>query len=111
VSIAIQVETPPIREDESGVLRVGRSRLSLETVIHDFQEGASPEAIVQHYPTLSLSDVYGVVAYYLRHRDEVERYLAQREQLAREVQQRVEAQQPDLAAIRLRLRSRCQSQS
>ncbi len=110
MSLAIELEAPPIREEESGILRVGPSRVSLETVILDFQEGSSPEAIVQHYPSLALSDVYGVIAYYLRHRDEIERYLIQREQLACEVQERIEARQPDLSAIRQRLRSQRQAQ-
>ena len=44
--------------------------------------GATPEAIVQRYSTLTLSDVYAVIAYYLRHRRDVEAYLARREQQA-----------------------------
>jgi hypothetical protein len=35
--------------------------------------GADAEAIVREYPTLVLADVYGALAYYLRHREESER--------------------------------------
>jgi hypothetical protein len=58
---------------------------------------------VQRYPTIALSDVYTVIAYYLRHQDEIERYLARREQQAEEVWQRIESRQGDLNEIRARL--------
>jgi len=48
------------------------------------QDGATPETIVQRYSTLALPDVYAVLAYYLRHPNEVEEYLARREQKAEE---------------------------
>lgn len=99
----VQAETPPLREDATGALRVGDSRVLLELVIRAFQDGAAPETIVQRHPTLALPDVYAVVAYYLRHASEVERYLAGREQEAVEVRKRVESQQSDLGEIRTRL--------
>jgi uncharacterized protein (DUF433 family) len=87
-------------------VRVGQSRVLLELVIHAFQDGATPEVIVLSYPTLTLADVYSVIAYYLRHKDDVEQYLAQRERKAEEVQRRVEAGQGDLKDIRARLLAR-----
>ena len=44
-----------------------------------------------------------VIAYYLRHRQEVEAYLAEREQQAQEVRQRIERHQGDLADLRRRI--------
>src|SRR5205807_6280432 len=99
----IQAEAPPIREDADGALRVGGSRVLLELVIRAFQDGATPEAIVQRYSTLALPDVYAVITYYLRHRSEIEAYLAQREQKAEEVRQPLERRQGDLSEIRARL--------
>lgn len=58
---AVQPEAPPLREDASGALRVGDSRVLLELVVRAFQDGATPEAIVQRYATLALSDVYAVI--------------------------------------------------
>jgi hypothetical protein len=75
----------------------------LELVIQAFQDGATPEAIVQRYSTLALPDVYAVIAYYLRHRSEIEAYLAERNQKAEEVRQKLERQQGDLSEIRARL--------
>jgi len=92
----------PLREEAAGAVRVGDSRVLLELVIRAFQDGATPETIVQRYSTLALPDVYAAIAYYLRHRNEIEGYLARREQTAEEVQRRIEAQ-GDLSAIRARL--------
>jgi uncharacterized protein (DUF433 family) len=92
MSFTVQAEAPPLREEADGALRVGHSRVLLELVVQAFDDGATPEAIVQRYSSLSLPDVYAVIAYYLRHRDEVAAYLARREEMAREVKQHVEAQ-------------------
>lgn len=103
VAFTAQAEAPPLHEDAAGAVRVGDSRALLELVIRAFQDGATPEAIVQRYSTLALPDVYAVIAYYLRHRADVEGYLARREQRAEEVRQRIESQRGDLSEIRARL--------
>ena len=100
MGIIFQTDAPPLREDASGALRVGDSRVLLELVIHAFQDGATPETIVQSYPSVMLVDVYGVIAYYLRHRTDIEQYLAERERQASEVQRRIESGQRDLSDIR-----------
>ena len=105
MSFTARAESPPLREDASGALRVGESRVLLELVVRAFQDGATPEAIVQRYSTLTLPDVYSVVTYYLRHRADVEAYLTQREQRARDVENRVSSQE-DLSEIRARLSAR-----
>jgi uncharacterized protein (DUF433 family) len=93
-------DTPPLEEDESGAVRVGNSRVLLELVIRAFNSGATPEAIVERYDALALRDVYAVIAYYLRHRDEVDAYLVQRERHAEEVRRRIESQGGDSGVIR-----------
>jgi uncharacterized protein (DUF433 family) len=103
VSFTMRAEAPPLREDASGALRVGNSRVLLDLVIRAFQDGATPETIVQRYPTLALADVYAVIAFYLRHRGEIEEYLARREQKAEEIRRRGEEQQGYLREIRDRL--------
>jgi len=59
-----------------GVWRVAGTRVSLDSVVYAFLEGASPEEIVSQFPALSLEHVYGAVAFYLRRREEIDRYLA-----------------------------------
>ena len=54
MNLVLECESPPLREDETGAIRVGNSRVLLELVIRGFQDGASPETIVQRYSTLSL---------------------------------------------------------
>jgi uncharacterized protein (DUF433 family) len=103
VSLVLECESPPLTEDETGAIRIGDSRVLLELVIRAFQDGASPETIVQRYSTLSLSDVYITIGYYLRHQQEIESYLTEREQLAESVRQRFSEIQPDLSLIRSRL--------
>jgi uncharacterized protein (DUF433 family) len=99
----LQTDAPPLIEDSSGGLRVGNTRVLLELIINAFQDGATPESIVQRYDTLSLPDVYSVIAYYLRHREEVEAYLAGRERRAEEVREYIERDGGDLREIRDRL--------
>ncbi|MFB8796282.1 MAG: hypothetical protein U7126_19145 [Microcoleus sp.] len=72
-------------------------------VIRAFQDGASPESIVQRYSTVSLSDVYSAIGYYLRHQETVEAYLNYREQLAESVRQRLLGIQPDLSGCSIAL--------
>jgi uncharacterized protein (DUF433 family) len=84
--------TVPLSTDEAGVMRVAGTRVSLDSVLHAFNEGATPEEIVQDFPTLDLAAVYAVVGYYLQNRVEVEHYLEQRkadhENLKKEVEAR-----------------------
>jgi uncharacterized protein (DUF433 family) len=98
----------PLYQDQTGAIRVGNSRVLLELVIRAFQDGLSPESIVSRYSTLSLSDVYNAIAYYLRHQQTVETYLQEREQLAELVRERLMNLQPDLQMIRARLLSQQQ---
>lgn len=106
MSFTAQPESPPLRQDPDGTMRVGDSRVLLELVIRAFQDGATPETIVQRYATLTLTDVYGVIAYYLRHRSDIEQYLEEREQRAADVRERIEDQQSDLSELRARLLAR-----
>ena len=106
MEIVLQAEAPPLRQDSSGGLRIGNSRVLPELVIHAFEDGATPEAIAQRYPTATLADIYSVLTYYLRHQEEMKAYLAKREQKAEEVRQRIESEQQDLADLRKRLLAR-----
>jgi hypothetical protein len=82
--------TVPLREEPPGVFRVGKSRVLLELVLRAFKAGATPEAIVQSYDTLSLTDVYAVVTRYLTAPAPFEDYLRQREEAAAETRRRIE---------------------
>ncbi len=78
----------------------------MDVVLDEYDNGADPESIVNAYPTLQLVDVYAVIAYYLRHRDEVSAYLREREAAAAELRREIESQQPDRAELRAKLLAR-----
>ncbi|HYO15315.1 MAG TPA: DUF433 domain-containing protein [Thermoanaerobaculia bacterium] len=95
----------PLKEDKDGTVRVGGTRVTLETVVQAFKRGASAEEIVEKYPSLQLADVYAVIGHYLRHRGEVEDYLRKQESETEEVWQQIEAKF-DPQGIRERLLAR-----
>lgn len=53
--------------------------MSLDSVVIRFQQGASPEKILQSFPTLKLSHIYGAIAYYLENESIVGEYVAEGE--------------------------------
>jgi uncharacterized protein (DUF433 family) len=57
------------------VYRITGSRVSLDSIVYDYLSGLSPESIAENFDTLSLEQVYGAIAFYLSHRDEVDRHL------------------------------------
>ena len=68
-----------ITRTPEGSYRVAGTRVSLDSVIHAWWDGRLPEAIVADFPSLSLEQVHGAIAYYLGHRIEVDRYLAEQD--------------------------------
>jgi uncharacterized protein (DUF433 family) len=84
-------ETIPIEIDQEGVARVSKTRVTLDTLIAAFAEGATAEEIVQQYPSVPLADVYSVIGYYLRRQVEVEAYLRQRRQQAEQIRKQNES--------------------
>jgi uncharacterized protein (DUF433 family) len=78
-------ESVPLQTDADGVIRLGGTRVTLDTLAAAFDAGATAEEIVQQSPSLALADVYSVIAYYLRHRSDVQTYLAERHQYATQV--------------------------
>ena len=86
------IDTPiPLKTDVDGVVRVGNTRVTLDTVIAAFKDGATAEEIVSQYPSLLLADVYAVIGYYLQQQPEVEAYLSQRQQIANKIRKQNEA--------------------
>lgn len=63
-----------------GAYRVAGTRVSLDSIVYAFNGGHSPETIAQSFPVLTLEQIYGSIAYYLGHREEVDRYLEAQEQ-------------------------------
>jgi uncharacterized protein (DUF433 family) len=99
------VETIPIVTGADGVIRVSGTRVTLDSILLAFNEGATPEEIAQQYPTVRLADIYHLIGYCLRHGAEMEEYLSRRLRESLEVQRQNEARwRPD--GLRQRLLAR-----
>jgi uncharacterized protein (DUF433 family) len=105
MSLASAPERLPLAEDLDGVIRVGGTRVTLDSVVGAFNAGASAEDIVSMYPSLDLADVYAVIAYYLRHRADVDAYRRRREAEGAKVRAENEARS-DPHGVRDRLLAR-----
>ncbi|MDJ0734502.1 MAG: DUF433 domain-containing protein [Nostocaceae cyanobacterium] len=90
MTLAIALEPAPIKVDTYGVVRVANTRVTLDILVTAFLEGCTPEEIGEQYPSLQLPDIYLVISYYLRHRDEVHTYLAERQRQADIIRQEAE---------------------
>jgi uncharacterized protein (DUF433 family) len=101
--------TVPLREEPPGVLRVGKSRVLLELVLHQFKAGATPEAIVQSYDTLNLADVYAVITRYLAAPEPFDEYLSTRDEVAAEARRKIEERQGPQGNLRAILLARAKA--
>lgn len=105
MTLKVVPQSPPIETNSDGVMLVGKTRVTLDTVITAFEYGATAEEIVHRYPSLKLADVYAAIAFYLNNQQEIEVYLQQRKQQAKEIRQ-INKSKFDSQAIRDRLLSR-----
>jgi uncharacterized protein (DUF433 family) len=103
--IEFQAAAPPLRLDEAGGIRIGQSRVTLDSLLAAYHMGATPEEIAVQYPVLRLEEIYAVIAYYLSHRSQIDMYLEQRQQLAQERRQQL-TQKHNLTGLRQRLLER-----
>ena len=82
MSVTITTEPSALRMDDAGTIRIGTSRVTLDTLAAAFAAGATPEQIAQDYPGLDLAEIYASLGYYLRHQQELDDYLARRQEAA-----------------------------
>src|SRR6478752_7559915 len=99
--LPLHSEPPPLRVDEGGAVRVGTTRVSLDLVVEQYENGMTPEDLVRAYDTLALADVHSAIAYYLRHREEVQAYLKRRKEEAETLRAKVEAERPRVSRAEL----------
>jgi uncharacterized protein (DUF433 family) len=65
-----------VQQHDGGFWITG-TRVSLDSIVYAFLRGSSPESIAQSFPILKLEEVYGAIAYYLAHQEEVDASLRQ----------------------------------
>ena len=102
---AVSDEPVPLVLEPDGTIRVRGTRVTLESIFIAFDAGASPEEITQSFSTLQLADVYATMTYCLRHRGDVDAYLAQRQKVADEIRDGLRARF-DQTGLRERLLAR-----
>jgi uncharacterized protein (DUF433 family) len=105
MDLAAVTEKIPIETDKDGVIRVGKTRVTLKTLVSAFNDGSTAEEIAYQFPVLKLADVYAVITYYLRNRDTVEKYLNNRMKLSEQVKRRNQENE-NMNEIRQRLLAR-----
>ncbi len=84
--------TIPINKGSDGVIRIGSTRVTLETVVQVFQNGSTAEEIAFQYPVLDLSDIYAVISYYLKNQTAVDNYIKTSQTAAEEIKSAVQKQ-------------------
>lgn len=102
MQLALKSEIPPLQEDAHGVIRIGGTRVTLQSVAGLFDQGASAEEIMLRFDVLDLQTVYATLSYYLGHRQEVLDYLdRQRESSARARREAEQRFPPDQVRARI----------
>lgn len=101
------IQTTNFKKTDDGTIRIGKTRVSLESVVYHFQHGATAEEIQQKFPALTLAEVYSAIAYFLNNRVEVENYLRRQESENDILQTEIEAKyQPQTVELRKRILNR-----
>ena len=104
MTINLHADPVPLRVDDTGAIRVGQSRVTLDVLLQYWRLGMKPEEIARGLDTLTLADVHGALAYYFRHETEIDNYLRRREEEAEKLRQEIQAANaPRLAALKARL--------
>lgn len=62
-------------EQRDGNYYVAGTRISLDSIVHAFRRGESPETICQNFELLHLEEIYGAIAYYLANQADIDAYL------------------------------------
>jgi uncharacterized protein (DUF433 family) len=98
-----------VEERDRGYWIAG-TRVSLDSVVHAFREGASAEAIAtERFPVLTLEQVYGAIAYYLAHRKEIDEYLSQDDAEYEALRQKTREADPEFTRKLVEARRQMQS--
>src|ERR1700733_426339 len=80
MELVVTMDRNFVEQRETGFYLVG-SRVRIDRIVREYRDGEQPEAIRSHYQTLSLEQVNGAIAFYLGHKVEVEKAMAERERV------------------------------
>jgi uncharacterized protein (DUF433 family) len=83
-------------EERDGNYYVAGTRISLDSIVHAFHRGESPETICQNFELLRLEEVYGAIAYYLANQADIDAYLIRQDEKWAEGRRNAEPLPPGL---------------
>jgi uncharacterized protein (DUF433 family) len=86
-------------QHRDGNIYVGPSRVTIDSVVINWQAGLTPEQIQASFPSLSLAYVYGTIAYYLEHQDEIDAWIHEGEELYEQQRATDQAARPEWYAM------------
>jgi len=98
-------QTAPLTFGDDGTIRITGLRVTLDSIVHAFQHGATAEQIQDSFPSLTLREIYGAIAYYLERQEQVDVYLQAQTQAAEETRRAIESRQ-NSTVLRERIRAR-----
>ncbi len=90
-----------VTQTPDGSWRLTGTRVSLDSILSAYWQGRVPEAIALDFPSVTLEQIYGAIAFYLGHRGELDPYLASQDERWERLRQESErANGPLLARLR-----------
>lgn len=92
----MRVDPLPLSRDSAGVIRIAGTRVSLDSLMALYDAGASIQDLAEAFPDLTLADIHASIAYVLRHREEIDRYLEERRREATRVKVRIRWDFPEM---------------
>ena len=110
-NLDLSPEPLPIKWDTCGVARVSGTRVSLQVVLGAYiYRSREPDQIAEDF-LLPLADVYLVIGYYLRHKEDVDAYMEECRRRDEATRLELEAQGFTPTDWQERLRARAKSRS
>ena len=85
--------------------------MSLDSVVHAFLRGESPEGIAESFPALGLEQIFGALTFYMANREAVDRYLSEGRHEFETLRQEAQRKNPALYAKLSEARRRSQTPS
>ena len=114
-AMTVVTHKPPVDSrmywDEYGVLRVTGTRVHVHYVLWQYMQGKTPEEIIGCYTTLTLADVYAVLAYYLQNREEMDEFYRKAEEAEERAFEELRANNPNPLFERIRARYEAQQKA
>jgi len=98
MSVTLHADPVPLRADETGAIRFGQSRVTLDVSLQYWRMGIKPKEIARGLDTVTLADIHGALACYLRHEPQIDDYLRGRADGAEKLRQQIEAANASLLA-------------